>query len=70
MSCLERCGEQASVLLIIIESITLHSCPEEQREAVRQLVYLVLIRDVSTSQRQPDAEIRDQGPVRLFSGRS
>ena len=35
-------------MLVIIVSMTLHSRPKEQREAVRQLVYLVLTRDMST----------------------
>jgi hypothetical protein len=48
MSYLERCVERASALPIIIENTTLHSRPKEQREAVRQLVYLVLTRDMST----------------------
>jgi hypothetical protein len=33
---------------MIMESMTLHSLPKEQREAIRQLVYLVLTRDMST----------------------
>ena len=28
--------------------MNLHSCPKEQREAIRQLLYLVLTRDMST----------------------
>jgi len=35
-------------LLVIVVSMNLHSRPKEQREAVRQLVYLVLTRDMST----------------------
>ena len=35
-------------LLVIIVSMNLHSRSKEQREAVRQLVYLVLTRDMST----------------------
>lgn len=48
MSYLERCVEHASVLLIIIEKYDITFAPKEQREAVRQLVYLVLTRDMST----------------------
>ena len=35
-------------MLVIIENMNLHSRSKEQREAVRQLVYLVLTRDMST----------------------
>jgi hypothetical protein len=35
-------------LLVIIVTMALHSRSKEQREAVRQLVYLVLTRDMST----------------------
>ena len=35
-------------MLGIIETMNLHSRSKEQREAVRQLVYLVLTRDMST----------------------
>ena len=40
-------SQTAPVLLVIIENMNLHSRPKEQREAVRQLVYLVLTRDMS-----------------------
>ena len=39
---------QAPLLLIIMVNMNLHSRSKEQREAVRQLVYLVLTRDMST----------------------
>src|ERR1044071_10373693 len=38
----------ASVMLIIMGNMNLHSRSKQQREAVRQLVYLVLTRDMST----------------------
>jgi hypothetical protein len=40
--------QRASVMLRIIKTMNLHSRSKEQREAVRQLVYLVLTRDMST----------------------
>jgi hypothetical protein len=40
--------QRAPVMLRIIETMNLHSRSKEQREAVRQLVYLVLTRDMST----------------------
>src|ERR1041385_7071007 len=40
--------QSASVMLVIIVTMNLHSRSKEQREAVRQLVNLVLTRDMST----------------------
>ena len=48
MSYLERCVERASVFANNHRKYDITFAPKEQREAVRQLVYLILTRDMST----------------------
>jgi hypothetical protein len=71
-------GQPVSLLLIVSVMIQMHSRPKEQREAIRNLVHLVLTRDMGTFNpdrfkdwiKETDARFRKVGLTLIFEIRS